>query len=264
MTAVEEIAIGKRNGTAASRRVAIVPAYNEERTIDAVVQAIRQDAPGFEVLVVDDGSTDRTARLAEAAGAEVLVHPFNLGIGGAMQSGFRYAFRQGYDYAIQIDGDGQHDPAEVRSLIEAIDSDGVDMAYGSRFLVNSGYRAPAFRRLGIRLFSVVLSAICRQKITDPTSGFRLCNRRAIELFARDYPHDYPEVEAILMVHAHRLRMREVAVRMHPRRDGRSSITRGESIYYMIKVMLAIFVGLFRRRPVPEAGAEAPVVAERGI
>jgi glycosyltransferase involved in cell wall biosynthesis len=194
----------------------------------------------------------------------VLVHPFNLGIGGAMQSGYRYAFKHGYDFAIQVDADGQHDPVEVESLITAIDSDGVDMASGSRFLTDSGYRAPIGRRLGIRLFSAVLSAICRQRITDPTSGFRLCNRRAIELFARDYPHDYPEVEAILMVHAHRLRSREVPVRMHPRRDGRSSITRGESIYYMIKVMLAIFVGLFRRRPVPEAGAEAPVVAERGI
>jgi glycosyltransferase involved in cell wall biosynthesis len=192
------------------------------------------------------------------------VHPFNLGIGGAMQSGYRYAFAHGYDYAIQVDADGQHDPAEIGSLIAAIESDAVDMASGSRFAADFGYRAPVARRLGIRLFSVILSRICGQRITDPTSGFRLCNRRAIELFARDYPHDYPEVEAILMVHAHRLRTCEVPVRMHPRRDGRSSITRGESVYYMIKVMLAIFVGLFRRRPVPEPGAEAPVVAERGI
>jgi hypothetical protein len=110
----------------------------------------------------------------------------------------------------------------------------------------------------------VLSAICRQRITDPTSGFRLCNRSAIELFARDYPHDYPEVEGILMIHAHRLGAREVPVKMHPRRDGRSSITSGESIYYMVKVLLAIFVGLFRRRPVVDPGGEAPVAAERGI
>src|ERR1044071_5265406 len=164
-----------------------------------------------------------------------------------------------------MDGDGQHDPAEVRSLIEAIDADGVDMAYGSRFLVNSGYRAPIGRRLGIRLFSVVLSAICRQKITDPTSGFRLCNSRAIELFARDYPHDYPEVEAILMVHAHRLRMREVPVRMFMRNGGVSSISSsGKPVYYMLKVLLALFVGLARSRPVPEPGDAAPVVAEQGI
>ena len=127
-----------------------------------------------------------------------------------------------------------------------------------------GLRASFARRFGIWLFSVVLSAVCRQRVTDPTSGFRLCNRRAIELFARDYPHDYPEVESILMIHAHRLRAREVPVQMHPRRDGRSSITSGESIYYMVKVLLAIFVGLFRRRPVVDPGVEAPVAAERGI
>jgi glycosyltransferase involved in cell wall biosynthesis len=262
MTAVQETLLAE--AAAGSRRVAIVPAYNEEKTIGTVVETIQREAPGFDVVVVDDGSTDKTSVCAEAAGADVLVHPFNLGIGGAMQSGYRHAFRYGYNLAIQIDGDGQHDPAEIASLIRAMDSNRVDMALGSRFLADSDYRAPAARKTGIRLFSVVLSAICGQRITDPTSGFRLCNRRAIELFARDYPHDYPEVEAILMVHAHRLRMTEVPVRMHPRRDGRSSITSGESMYYMIKVMLAILVGLFRRRPVPEAGAEAPVVAERGI
>jgi glycosyltransferase involved in cell wall biosynthesis len=245
-------------------KLAIVPAYNEERTIEWVVRSIRGECPDFDVLVIDDGSTDGTARYAAEAGADVLVHPFNLGIGGAMQSGFRHAFRCGYSTVVQVDGDGQHDPEEIMALVAVMSSNGVDMAAGSRFLEDSGYRAPLARRVGIRLFSVVLSAICGQRITDPTSGFRLCNRRAIELFARDYPHDYPEVEAILMVHAHRLRMKEVPVRMHPRRDGRSSITSGESIYYMIKVLLAIIVGLFRRRPVPEAGAEAPVVAERGI
>jgi hypothetical protein len=142
--------------------------------------------------------------------------------------------------------------------------DGIDMAWGSRFLEQTGYKASFPRRVGIRVFSIVLSAICGQRVTDPTSGFRLCNRRAIELFARDYPHDYPEVESILMIHAHRLRAREVPVQMHPRRDGRSSITSGESIYYMVKVLLAIFVGLFRRRPVVDPGVEAPVAAERGI
>jgi glycosyltransferase involved in cell wall biosynthesis len=246
------------------RKLAIVPAYNEAGMVGRVVRDIERNAPGFDVLVVDDGSTDRTAAEAEAEGAVVIRHPYNLGIGGAMQSGYRYAFKRGYDLAIQVDGDGQHDPGEISALLRTLETDGVDMASGSRFLDDSGYRAPVGRRLGIRIFSVILSAVCGQRVTDPTSGFRLCNRRAIELFARDYPHDYPEVEAILMVHAHRLRMREVPVRMHHRSDGRSSITSGESVYYMIKVTLAIFVGLFRRRPVPEAGAESPVVAERGI
>jgi glycosyltransferase involved in cell wall biosynthesis len=247
-----------------TKSLAIVPAYNEERNIDSVVEAIHRQAPDFDVLVVDDGSTDATAQLARASGARVLVHPFNLGIGGAMQSGYRYACEQGYREAVQVDADGQHDPAEIAKLREAMREDGIDMAWGSRFLEQTGYKASFPRRVGIRVFSIVLSAICGQRVTDPTSGFRLCNRRAIELFARDYPHDYPEVESILMIHAHRLRAREVPVQMHPRRDGRSSITSGESIYYMVKVLLAIFVGLFRRRPVVDPGVEAPVAAERGL
>jgi len=229
-----------------------------------VVESIRASAPDFDVLVIDDGSTDGTARRAREAGTQVLVHPFNLGIGGAVQSGYRYAFDQGYDEAVQVDADGQHDPAEISKLREGMREYGVDMAWGSRFLERTGYKAPLARRFGIGLFSFVLSRISGQRVTDPTSGFRLCNRRAIELFARDYPHDYPEVEGILMLHAHRLRAREVPVRMHPRRDGRSSITSGESMYYMVKVLLAIFVGLFRRRPVVDPGVEAPVAAERGI
>jgi glycosyltransferase involved in cell wall biosynthesis len=247
-----------------TRSLAIVPAYNEERNVDSVVHAIHRHAPDFDVLVIDDGSTDSTGQRARATGADVLVHPFNLGIGGAMQSGFRYACAQGYREAVQVDADGQHDPAEIVKLRSAMREEGIDMAWGSRFIEQTGYKAPFARRFGIRLFSVVLSAICRQRVTDPTSGFRLCNRRAIELFARDYPHDYPEVESILMIHAHRLRAREVPVKMHPRADGRSSITSGESIYYMVKVLLAIFVGLFRRRPVVDPGVEAPVAAERGI
>jgi glycosyltransferase involved in cell wall biosynthesis len=253
-----------RGSKRSARCLVIVPAYNEERSIRSVVERVRRQSPGFDVVVIDDGSTDCTAQIAEDVGARVLRHPFNLGIGGAVQSGYRYAFDEGYELAVQVDGDGQHDPAEIERLMSAMGAEEVDMVYGSRFLEDSGYRAPAGRRLGIRLFSLVLSKIVRQTVTDPTSGFRLCNRRAIELFARDYPHDYPEVEAILMVHAHQLRMREVAVRMQERQGGRSSITSIESAYYMIKVLLAIFVGLFRRRPVPERGGEAPVVAERNI
>jgi glycosyltransferase involved in cell wall biosynthesis len=247
-----------------SRSLVIVPAYNEQRNVRAVVESIQAHAPDFDVLVVDDGSTDSTAACAREAGAQILVHPFNLGIGGAMQSGFKYACEQGYQEAVQVDADGQHDPAEIVKLRKAMFEHEVDMAWGSRFLERTGYKASLARRIGISLFSVILSRISGQRVTDPTSGFRLCNRRAIELFARDYPHDYPEVEGILMLHAHRLRVREVPVKMHPRRDGRSSITSGESIYYMVRVLLAIFVGLFRRRPVVDPGVEAPVAAERGI
>jgi len=246
-------------------RLAVVPAYNERATILDVLGAIRERGPEFDILVIDDGSTDGTADLAQAAGAEVLRLPFNLGIGGAVQAGFVYAHENGYDYMVQVDGDGQHDPAQLRRLTETMDQDrGLDMVCGSRFLTGGEYRAPLSRRTGIRIFAVLLSRISGQRITDPTSGFRLYNRRAISLFARDYPHDYPEVEAILMVHFHQLAMKEVPVRMFKRGGGVSSISSGKSLYYMVKVLLAIFIGLARARPVPKPGDEAPVSATPGI
>ena len=248
-----------------ARYIAVIPAYNESETLRGVIQSIRAEAPAFDIVVVDDGSTDRSAQIALRAGVAVLKHPFNLGIGGAVQSGFQYAQEHGYDYMVQIDGDGQHRADQLGVLIAAMaDDPAVDMVCGSRFLTDSGYPAPISRRTGIHLFAQLLSRIVGQRVTDPTSGFRLYNRRAINLFARDYPHDYPEVEAVLMVHWHRLRMREVPVQMLQRGGGVSSIRSGKSAYYMIKVLLAIFVGLARARPVPEPGEEAPVAAAHGI
>lgn len=243
--------------------LAVVPAYNEAETVASVIQALHRHAPDFDVLVIDDGSTDATAERAELAGADVLRLPFNLGIGGAVQAGFTYAHEHGYDFMVQVDGDGQHDPAEIVTLQAAMSPD-VDMICGSRFATDTGYIAPVSRRTGIHIFAFLLSRLVGQPVTDPTSGFRLYNRRAIRLFARDYPHDYPEVEAVLMLHHHRLRMQEVAVRMLKRGGGVSSIRSGKSAYYMIKVLLALFVGLARRRPVPEPGDAAPVAAEHGI
>jgi len=241
------------------RKLAIVPAYNEEGMVGRVVREIHRSASGFDVLVVDDGSTDATAAEAQAVGATVITHPFNLGIGGAMQSGYKYALRHDYDLAVQVDGDGQHKPSYLDDMVAALQVDGqADMVYGSRFRGDPGYKVPLGRRVGNLIFSVVLTAITRQKITDPTSGFRMTNRHGIELFARDYPHDYPEVEAILMLHAHHLRIHEVPVRMNARGFGRSSIDYPRSAYYMAKVLLALFVGLFRRRPTPmDRGPEHP-------
>jgi glycosyltransferase involved in cell wall biosynthesis len=246
--------------------LAVVPAYNEEATVASVVGAIRRKTPQLDVLVIDDGSTDSTAERAEDAGAPVLRMPFNLGIGGAVQAGFKYADEHGYDYMVQVDGDGQHDPAELAKLFDAMQSpERADMICGTRFATETGYMAPISRRTGIHLFAFLLSRLLRQPVTDPTSGFRLYNRRAIAVFARDYPHDYPEVEAVLMLHHHRLTMREVPVRMYPRGGGVSSITgSGKSFYYMVKVLLALFVGLGRRRAVPEPGEAAAVAAEHGI
>jgi glycosyltransferase involved in cell wall biosynthesis len=249
-----------------TRCLAVIPAYNEAATVGRVVHSIHDTLPFFDVLVVDDGSTDTTAAEASRAGALVLSHPFNLGIGGAVQSGFAYALDNDYDYLVQVDGDGQHEPRHVHDLMRAMQDDpNVDMVCGSRFLSQDfEYPAPISRRTGIHIFAFLLSRIVGQRISDPTSGFRLYNRRAISVFARDYPHDYPEVEAVLVLHSHRLRMREVPVRMYLREGGLSSITSGKSAYYMIKVLLAIFVGLFRARPLPEPGGEAPVAAEHGI
>lgn len=242
-----------------NRNLAIIPAYNEQASVARVVREIRQLAPDFDVLVIDDGSTDRTMQCAIEAGAVTIRHPFNLGIGGAVQSGYMYALENGYDTAVQIDGDGQHDAEQLHKLVNKLKADpSIDLVYGSRFLEKGGYKAPLNRRVGILLFSFVLSLITRQRVTDPTSGFRLANRRAIELFARDYPHDYPEVEAILMMHAHQLKSAEVPVSMRYRDEGSSSITWLRSAYYMIKVTLAVFVGLFRARPNVTPGDEAPV------
>lgn len=246
--------------------LAVVPAYNEAATIEGVVDSIHGQAPLFDVLVVDDGSTDSTAEIARSTRANVVALPFNLGIGGAVQAGFVYARDNGYDYMAQIDGDGQHDPGELSKLFAAMGTGKtVDMVCGSRFLTSEHeYPAPISRRTGIHFFAFLLSRIVQGRVSDPTSGFRLYNRRAIELFARDYPHDYPEVEAVLMLHHHRLRMCEVPVRMYQRGGGSSSISTGKSAYYMIKVLLALLIGLARRRPVVDPGDNAPVTAEQGV
>jgi len=239
-------------GLAELRRVAIVPALNEERALPGLIDELRAFDPGLDVVVVDDGSVDRTAAVAAAKGALVLRLPFNLGIGGAVQTGFRYAYEHGYDLAVRVDGDGQHDPGQLALVIAPVLRGDADIAVGSRFAAEGpGYRSSRTRRIGIRLLAWVVSRIVGQRVTDTTSGFQALNREGIALFARDYPHDYPEVEATVMVFRHRLRLAEVPVSMRERGGGRSSITALRSIYYMVKVLLAIFVGLFRRNVVPQ-------------
>jgi hypothetical protein len=252
--------------TRARSLLAVVPAYNEGGSVADVVRSLRERAPHFDVVVVDDGSTDATADRARAAGAEVVELPYNLGIGGAVQTGFQFALAHDYEYMAQVDGDGQHEPAELDTLLAAMESGSdADVVCGSRFLSpESSYLAPISRRTGIHLFAFTLSKILRQPVTDPTSGFRLYNRRAIRLFAGDYPHDYPEVEAVLMLHSHRLKMIEVPVQMHQREAGRSSITKARSLHYMVKVSLALLVGLMRRDAAVDPGDPAPVAASRGV
>jgi glycosyltransferase involved in cell wall biosynthesis len=239
------------------RRIAIVPALNEAENIGRVIDELRAFDPGLDIVVVDDGSLDGTAQAAAAMGARVLRLPFNLGIGGAVQTGFRFAFENGYDIAVRVDGDGQHDPAQLDRVLAPVLNGEADIVVGSRFAAigASGYRSSRTRRIGIRLLAWVVSRIVGQRVTDTTSGFQALNREGIALFARDYPHDYPEVEATVMVFRHRLRLTEVPVEMRERAAGSSSITALRSIYYMVKVLLAIFVGLFRRNVVPQEGSE---------
>jgi glycosyltransferase involved in cell wall biosynthesis len=247
----EELAVLPDTRLAAVRRMAILPAYNEERSVAGVIAEIRAVDPDVEIVVVDDGSTDETARVAEAAGATVLRLPFNLGIGGAVQTGLQYARDHGFDLAVQVDADGQHDPNEIGRLLGPILDGRADMVVGTRFAEGGGYRGTPLRRVGIHLFAAVVSLLVRARVTDTTSGFRAVNRRAIRLFAADYPHDYPEVEATVLLARHRLRMVEVPVQMRVRETGSSSITAFRSVYYMIKVLLALFIGLFRRYPTPQ-------------
>jgi glycosyltransferase involved in cell wall biosynthesis len=234
------------------RRVAVLPAYNEERNVARVLAELRELDPGLEVVVISDGSTDRTAEVAAAAGALVIRLPFNLGIGGAVQTGFRYAWEEGYELAVRLDGDGQHDPTQLPAIVAPLVAGEADIVVGSRFLGTGAYRSSKARRIGIRVLARVVSLIVRQRLTDTTSGFQALNRRGIALYAQDLPRDYPEVEGIVMAIRHRLRVREVPVTMRDREHGRSSIGAPASVYYMIKVLLAVFVDLFRRVvPTPE-------------
>jgi glycosyltransferase involved in cell wall biosynthesis len=235
--------------------VAVVPAYNESGAVGRVVDEIRAACPEAEVVVVDDASTDDTAAVAEGRGATVLRLPFNVGIGGAVQTGFRSALDEGFDRAVRLDGDGQHDASEIPTLFAPLERGEADLVIGSRFVDGAGsYRPPLARRLGIRVFARLVSLLGGQRVTDTTSGFIALDRAGIELFAREYPHDYPEVEATLVALRSGLRLAQVQVDMRERETGTSSITFVRSLYYIVKVLLALLVASLRRYPRLE-GAE---------
>lgn len=228
------------------KTLVIVPAFNEEGAIAGVVRNIRDQVPGADLLVVNDGSRDRTARKARESGAMVISLAYNMGIGGAVQSGLLFAKEKGYHVVVQVDGDGQHPACEIPRLLEALD-DSADVAIGSRFVEPTGYQPPFFRAMGIKIFSFVVSLIVGRKVYDTTSGFRALNRRALLLLSETYPHDYPEVEALITLHRHGLRFVEVPVKMNYRQDGESSISVASGGYYMLKVTLAILVAMLKRR-----------------
>ena len=232
--------------TISKKTLVIIPAYNEQGSIGAVVENIRNHVTDADILVVNDGSQDRTARTARESGAMVISLPYNMGIGTAVQSGFLFAKEKGYHFVVQVDGDGQHPAKEIPRLLEALDR-GVDVAIGSRFVKPTGYRSPLFRAVGIRVFSFLVSLIVGEKVHDTTSGFRAANRQAILLLTETYPHDYPEVEALITLYKHGMKFVEIPVEMNYRREGKSSISAKAGIYYMLKVTLAVLVAVIKRR-----------------
>jgi glycosyltransferase involved in cell wall biosynthesis len=243
-----------QKGTREARVLIVVPAYNEAKSLPKLVASLREECAGCDVVVIDDGSSDHTREALEGL-ARVVTLPCNLGIGGAVQTGWQIALREDFDFAMQVDGDGQHPAGEIRKLLAAMQESTVnreanaDLIVGSRFRSEGGFKSTATRRMGIRFFALMLSAICGTKITDPTSGFRILSRRAIRLLAHRYSEDFPEVEALVVAHRAGLRIMEVPVVMAERSAGRSSIGALKSMVYMLKVPLAIFMTLLRK---PEA------------
>jgi len=233
---------------AEDRFLIIVPAYNESGNIARTVREIQSLLMPLTVLVVDDGSGDQTATEAEQAGAAVVSLPFNIGIGGAVQTGFQYAMEQGFSLAVQIDGDGQHDVSFLKKLIDPIVKNEADMTIGSRFLPPFiGYRSSLIRRVGIHFFAHLISFLTDYKVTDPTSGFRAFNKRMMNIFAREYPHDFPEPEAIMVARRYGARVLEVPVQMRKREAGHSSIRYLATLYYMIKVTFAILFNMVKAK-----------------
>ena len=227
------------------RVLVVIPAYREERTIGGVVRSLR-DRYTYDVLVVNDGSSDGTSRAAREAGASVLDLPCNVGIGGAVQTGFLYARDRGYDAVVRIDGDGQHEIEDIPGVLEPILADRADAVIGSRFLGVTEYRGSIPRIFGIQHFRWLVNLFTGYRVTDPTSGFFAINRRLVRFYSDHYPSDYPEVDSYILMHRLGARALEVPVRMYERVEGKSSITAVRAVYYMVKVTLSFLINRIRR------------------
>ncbi|MBD5509370.1 MAG: glycosyltransferase family 2 protein [Lachnospiraceae bacterium] len=219
----------------------IIPAYNESANIEQVIHHLLDQAPQYDYLIVNDGSTDNTLKICEKRGYQYLDLSINLGIGGAVQAGYVYAYKNDYDIAVQMDGDGQHDIAYLEAMLKPLLAKEADVVIGSRFIKKEGFQSSQTRRIGIGILSFLINITTGRKIIDVTSGYRAVNKKFIGIYAKDYPTDYPEPEAIVTAVMHRGKVMEVPVQMRAREGGKSSITFGRSIYYMIKVTLAILI-----------------------
>lgn len=227
------------------KKLVIIPAFNESESIVNTVHNIQRNAPDYDVIVINDCSRDNTLELCRENGIPVLDLPVNLGIGGAVQTGYLYALQNGYDIAVQMDGDGQHDAAYLGRMEETLIRENADMVIGSRFIEKQGFQSSGIRRVGIRLFAVLSGGLFGKSISDATSGMRMCSRRTIELFVKDYPRDYPEPETACRLLRKKYKVVEVPVVMKERAGGESSISMFKSVYYMIKVTLAILIERLR-------------------
>ena len=228
------------------KKLIIIPAYNEQESIKKTVEDIIKNAPEFDYIVINDCSTDRTKEICETEKFNVVHLPVNLGIGGAVQTGYLYAARNGYDIAVQVDGDGQHDPKFLSKMAEFIEAEHADMVIGSRFINKEGFQSSGERRVGIKYFTMLIKLLTGAKITDPTSGLRMVNREIIEFFAEEYPKDYPEPESVVAILRRKKKVLELPVIMRERSGGVSSISMKKSVYYMIKVSLAILIERIRK------------------
>jgi len=228
-----------------SKILVIIPAYNEEKSILGVIKNIREAEPGVDVIVINDCSTDKIADILAENGVKHVNLPINLGIGGAMQTGYLYAQQNNYDFAIQVDGDGQHDPKEIKKLIAAQQKNSADLVIGSRFLGEKSFQSSFTRRIGINIFAYISWVLTGQKISDATSGFRLANKNVISLYSEYYPSDYPEPEVIVYLKIKKMIIVETPVRMKERQGGKSSITPLKSVYYMFKVISSMLMQKIR-------------------
>jgi glycosyltransferase involved in cell wall biosynthesis len=230
------------------RVLVTIPAYNEAGSIASVIEGVRASMPQAAIAVVDDGSTDATAQHVKQAGAILLRLPYNLGIGGAMQTGYRFAVQQGYDLVARLDGDGQHNPAQLERLLEPIRAGRADVVIGSRYLTGSGFAASRVRRWGISIFAAFVTLLTGRPFTDVTSGFQAANIEAASFLAEHCPSDYPEIEGLVLLCRAGFRVQEVPVTMQARTAGHSSIRAWHTLYYVIKVLLAILVAFLRQPP----------------
>lgn len=228
------------------KRLVIIPAYNEEASIINTVKSIQEKAEGFDYIVINDCSTDNTGQICEENKFNVIHLPQNLGIGGAVQTGYLYGYRNEYDVAVQVDGDGQHDPAFLTRMAEYMEDNQADMVIGSRFIEKKGFQSSGMRRLGIRYFTGLIKLLTGEKVTDPTSGLRMVNRDVMKFFSENYPNDYPEPESVVAILKRRKKVEEIPVIMRERTGGVSSISPKKSIYYMIKVTMAILIECIRK------------------